>query len=91
MKIQHVPLEWVNHTWPQVSGFLAEALKHAKGDYELEHVRTLVSTGQWMLLVAVKDGEIHGAATLHCFNQPVDRVAFITTTGGKFILDEGTF
>ena len=91
MKIQHVPLEWVNHTWPQVEGFIRDALQYAKGDYEVEHVRTLLSTGQWMLLVAVDGEKIHGAATMHCFNRPVDRVAFITTTGGKFIVDPDTF
>ena len=91
MKIQHVPLEWVNHTWPQVEGFIRDSLEHAKGDYEVEHVRTLVSTGQWLLLVAVDGEKIHGAATVHCLNRPVDRVAFITTTGGKFILDPDTF
>ena len=91
MNIQHVPLEWVNHTWPQVEGFIRDSLEHAKDDYDIEHVRTLVCTGQWLLLVAVDDGKIHGAATMHCFNQPVNRVAFITTTGGKLILDPDTF
>lgn len=28
---------------------------------------------------------------MHCFNQPVDRVAFITSTGGKFIVNSDTF
>jgi hypothetical protein len=28
---------------------------------------------------------------MHCLNRPVDRVAFVTTTGGKFILDADTF
>jgi hypothetical protein len=91
MKGQPVPLEWVNHTWPLVEGFLAPAMKHGKGDYELEHVRTLVSTGAWTMLVVVDDeGVIHGVVTLHCFNRPVDRVAFVTTTAGKFIMSEDT-
>jgi hypothetical protein len=91
MKIQHVPLEWVNHTWPMVKDFITDALEQSKGDYTTEHVQALVSSGQWTLLVAVDDEKIHGAATMHCLNRPVDRVAFITTTGGKFILDTDTF
>lgn len=87
MKLQHVPLEWVPAVWPKVEDFLIAALEYAKGDYDIEHVRVLVSTGQWMLLVAVDGEKIHGAATMHCFNRAVDRVAFVTTTGGKFILD----
>jgi hypothetical protein len=91
MKIQHVPLEWVNHTWPMVKDFITEALVQSKGDYTTEHVQVLVSSGQWVLLVAVDDEKIHGAATMHCFNRPTDRVAFVTTTSGKFILDDDTF
>ena len=91
MKIQHVPLEWVNHTWPMVKDFITDALEQSKGDYTTEHVQALVSSGQWTLLVAVDGEKIHGAATMHCLNRPVDRVAFITTTGGKFILDTDTF
>ncbi len=91
MKIQQVPLEWVNHTWPVVKHFIEDALEHAKGDYTVDHVQSLVSSGQWVLLVAVDDEKIHGAATMHCFNRPTDRVAFVTTTSGKFILDQDTF
>jgi hypothetical protein len=91
MKIQQVPLEWVNHTWPMVERFIVDALEHSKGDYTVGHVQSLVSSGQWVLLVAVDGEQIHGAATMHCFNRPTDRVAFVTTTGGKFILDQDTF
>jgi hypothetical protein len=91
MNVQHVPLEWVHRTWPQVEAFISDALEHSKGDYSLEHVKAYVTSGQWLLLVA-SDGEtIHGAATLYCFNRPADRVAFVTTTGGKFVIDDSTF
>jgi hypothetical protein len=91
MIIQRVSVEWVNHTWPLVKGFLEEALEHAKGEYTIDHIQAFVASGEWTLLVAVEDGTIHGAATMHCFNRPTDRVAFVTTTGGKFILDQDTF
>jgi hypothetical protein len=91
MIIQRVSAEWVNHTWPLVKGFIEEALEHAKGEYTVEHVQALVASGTWTLLVAVDDGTIHGAATMYCFNRPTDRVAFVTTTSGKFILDQDTF
>jgi hypothetical protein len=91
MKVQPVPIEWVNHTWPMVEGFIAEALAYSKGEYTVDHVQSLVSSGQWVLLVAVDGEKIHGAATMYCFNRPTDRVAFVTTTSGKFILDQDTF
>jgi hypothetical protein len=92
MKIQHVTLEWVHHTWNMVEGFIASALEHAKGDYTLDQVKQYVSSGQWLLLVAVnEDNKIQGAATVDFFNRPNDRVAFIVTMGGKLITNPDTF
>ena len=73
-----------------VKDFIADALEHAKGDYTLDHVQSLVSSGAWTLVVGVEDDIIHGAATVSIFNRPADRVAFITTTGGKLVIDEQT-
>ena len=73
-----------------VSAFIEDALKHAKGDYTLDHVQSLLSAGEWTLVVGVEGEVIHGAATISIFNRPADRVAFITTTGGKLVIDEQT-
>ena len=91
MNLQVVPVQWVHRTWPMVSAFIEDALKHAKGDYTLDHVQFLLSTGEWTLVVGVEDGVIHGAATVSLFNRPTDRVAFITTIGGKLVIDDSTF
>ncbi len=92
MKIQHVPVEWVNSTWGMVEEFVASALEHAKGDYTVDQVKTFLSQGRWLLLVAVdNDNKIHGAATIDFFNRPNDRVAFIVTMGGKLITNPDTF
>lgn len=91
MNLQVVPVQWVHRTWPMVSAFIEDALKHAKGDYTLDHVQSLLSTGEWTLVVGVEDGVIHGAATVSLFNRPTDRVAFITTIGGKLVIDDSTF
>lgn len=90
MNLQVVPVQWVHRTWPMVEGFIADALEHAKGDYTLDHVQSLLSTGEWTLVVGVEGEVIHGAATVSVFNRPADRVAFITTTGGKLVIDEQT-
>jgi len=94
MKIQHVPLEYVHQVWPKVVGFLDAALTQQKGeaDYTLEQVRTLLTLGQWVLLVFVADdGVIKGAATVHVFNRPSHRVAFITYLGGRNITNLGVY
>jgi len=91
MKIQYVPLEWVNYTWDKVEGFISSALEHADGDYTADQVKTLVTLGQWVLVVAVDNGSIEGAATISFVNRPNDRVAFVTTIGGKLISSADTF
>ena len=90
MNLQVVPVQWVHRTWPMVSAFIADALEQSKGDYTLDHVQSLLSTGEWTLVVGVEDEVIHGAATISFFNRPSARVAFITTTGGKLVIDEQT-
>jgi hypothetical protein len=91
VKIQHVTLEWVNRIWADVEPFIESALKHACGEYTVGNVQTLVTSGQWMLIVAVEDEKIVGAATVNFFNRPSDRVAFVTAIGGRLISSPDTF
>jgi hypothetical protein len=91
MKVQHVPLEWVNQVWPQVAGFIESALDYSNGDYTVDQVRTLVTTGQWTLAIVTNEGRIEGALTISFFNRPNDRVAFVTAIGGKLISTPDTF
>jgi hypothetical protein len=91
MIIERVNTSHIHHVWPMVEGFLSSALEHSKGDYTLEQVKTLVAMGNWTLLVAVDDNGVQGAATVDFFNRPDDRVAFLTTIGGKLISSPETF
>jgi hypothetical protein len=92
MKVQHVPLEWVNRTWDMVEEYIQSALNHAKGDYTIEQVKTYLTQGSWTLLVATDDeNKIHGAAVVNFYNRPNDRVAFVVTIGGKLITSKDTF
>jgi hypothetical protein len=91
MKIQHVNLEYVNQVWPKVEDYIKWALDY-QTDYTIEHVKTFVTTGAWVLLVAVDDaGEIKGACAIQFFNRPNDRVAFVVSMGGKLITNKETF
>jgi len=93
MKVQHVPIQYVNQTWDTVSGFLQAAIEQQTGDkdYTLDQVQSYVTGGQWVLLVAVEDDKIVGAATVNLFNRPNYRVAFITYIGGRLIVSEDSF
>ncbi len=91
MRIERVDAGHVHQVWPLVEGHITSALEHAKGDYTLESVKVLLATGQWLLIVAVNDEGVQGAATVLFTSRPHDRVAFITTIGGKLISSEETF
>jgi len=92
MNIQHVPIEFRHQIWASVEPFLNAELEHAQGDYTIEQIHMLVTTGQWMLVVAVDDdNKIHGAMTINFVTRPNDRVAFVTNVGGKFIIDQDTY
>jgi hypothetical protein len=92
MKIQYVPLEYVSQTWPLVEQYISSALEHGHGEYTTEQVKVYLVTGQWTLYVAVDDaGALHGAGTVCFNNMPNDRVAFVTTIGGRLFTSQDTW
>ena len=94
MKIQPVPLEYVNQTWPLVEQYVASALNEGDSSeplYNVHHVRGYVVSGSWLLCVAVdEDNNICGAGTISFANHPMHRVAFVTTVGGRLISNRDT-
>jgi hypothetical protein len=79
---------FVSQTWNLVSRFIGDALEYSD-DYSLDQVKVYLTNGQWQLIVALDDlGQIKGCCTVTFHSYPNDRVAFITTIGGKFISDK---
>lgn len=90
MQLQQVPLEWAPKVWGQVSHFFVAAVTHAQGDYSLDHMQTMVCTGQWLLVVVTEAEQIHGAIVVSVFNRPAARVGFVHALGGKGIVTDNT-
>ena len=91
MQVQRVDIAHVNQVWHLVEPYIADAMEYSCGDYTVDQVKTLVVMGHWTLLVAVDDDGVKGAATVSFSNRPSDRVAFITSIGGKLISNPDTF
>lgn len=91
MKLQPVPLEWVNRTWAAVEPFIESAAVHSNDDYTTDQIRTLLTTGVWHLIVITDGATIHGAITVSLFNRPNARVAFVTAIGGRLVVSKDTF
>lgn len=86
LTVRHIPQQFVAQSWPLVEEFIAAAEKFNGGDHSIDHIKTYLSLGHWILVAAVdEDGVAHGAATLSFSQYPNDRVAFITYMGGNMI------
>lgn len=92
--VKPVPIEYVNRTWPMVAHYIQDALEQGvSGEwmYNISHIQGYVTSGQWILLVAVDEqNNIHGAGTLSIYNQPLHRIAFVTAVGGRLISNRDT-
>jgi hypothetical protein len=91
IEVQRVPLEWVPRTWPLVAPFISDGVAFAADGLTEDEVRVHVFDGRWVLFVAVEHGTIRGACAVELFNRGRDRVAFVTTIGGKFISGRDVF
>jgi hypothetical protein len=91
MKIQTVGVEYIAQIWSTIAPYIDRALQYTN-DYNLDQVKVFLTTGSWVLLVAVDDlQQIHGVATVAFQNGVNDRTAIITTTGGKNIVNNNVF
>lgn len=92
LTVRPVDANHIQQVWPMVEGFIQDSMDKG-GDfpdwyagYNTSHVQLFLTSGQWMLLVAVdEESKIHGAMTISFISYPLHRVAFVTSTGGKFI------
>jgi len=98
MRITTVEPNHIHQSWPLVEPFIKSAM--AEGalygeeyrDYNLSHIKQFVTSGQWLLIVAVDDdNNVHGAATVSFLNTPNHRNAIVTSTGGRLITNKDTF
>jgi hypothetical protein len=86
LTVKHIPVQFIAQTWPLVEKYIVDAQQYGGDDYTVEQVKVYLSSGQWVLIVAVDElGVIHGAATSTFINYPNDRVAFITFIGGSLV------
>ena len=92
LKVQQVPLEYVNQVWDKVEGYLTAALEYSSGDYSINDLKVMVVQGSWQLIVATdEENTIHGALVVFYFNRPADRVGFVVAIGGKLVSNRATW
>jgi hypothetical protein len=88
LNLRIVPTTHIQQTWNEVDKMLASALVHSGGEYNLDQLKVMLVEGRQVLLVLVDDdNKIQTAFTVEWINHPNDRIAFMTTIGGKTDLD----
>ena len=92
--IRPVELQYVHQVWPLIEKYILSALEteyEVSPMYSIAHVQNYISSGEWLLCVAIdKNNEIKGAGTILFYNQPLHRIAFVTTCGGRLICNKDT-
>ena len=92
LKVQQVPLEYVNRLWPSVEHYIEDAMEYSSGDYTAKEIRVMVSQGSWGLIVATDDNnDLHGALVISYFNRPSERVGYVVAIGGKLVSNKATW
>jgi hypothetical protein len=88
IQVQYINPMYVHQVWHLVEPFLAKGLVRSGGEYTVDQLKVYLASGEQQLLIATEDGQINGAATVQFINYPNERVAFITSVGGKMIANQ---
>ncbi len=91
MIIQQVNPSYVCQIWPMVGEMLANALKYSGGEYNIDQLKAMLSSGAKTLLVADDNGTIKGAAAISLDKWPNDNICFIMAIGGRLITSADMF
>ena len=83
--VKRITPDFVAQRWDEVKDYIASALVYAENDYSLDQVKVFLVNNSWLLLGVYDDNVIKGAITVSFIGMPNDRIAFITTIGGKHI------
>lgn len=88
-RVEIVPPQFVYHLWDQVEPLLEKGLGRSGGEYSVEHLKVYLTQGTQMLVVIIdEDNKVHGAVSVLFTNYPNERVAFITSVGGRALTDK---
>jgi hypothetical protein len=85
-RIELVNPNHVYHVWDKVEKHLEDGLTRSGGEYNVHHLKQYLTSGQQTLLIFIdEENNIHGAIAIEFTNFPNNRVAYVTSMGGKYI------
>ena len=88
--IRQIPTELTYQFLPLVKHHLEAGLAHSDVNYE--QARVYLTSGSWVLLIALDEQEqLLGAYTLTFSNTPSDRIAIIASASGRGLASQSAF
>ena len=88
-RLEVVSPNHIYYVWDKVKDYLASGLELSGGEYNVDHLKLYLTSGQQTLLIVIDDEQkIHGAFTIEITNFPNERIAFTTSVGGKAITEQ---
>lgn len=88
MNLRPVDPRYIAQLWPKIGNMLSKALDTGAGEYNADQLKVMLVNGNQVLLVVEKDEQIKGAFTIAFENYPNDRIAFVTSVGGRAMCDQ---
>jgi hypothetical protein len=87
-ELQVVPTAYIQQVWATVEKYLADGLVQSGGEYNVDQLKVFLTQGSQVLLIVTNADKIIGAFSIVFENYPNDRIAFITSVGGRMIADK---
>lgn len=83
-RVELVNPNHVYHVWDKVEKYLEGGLSKSGGEYNIHHLKQYLTSGQQTLLIIIdNEHNIHGAIAIEFINFPNERIAYITSVGGR--------
>lgn len=91
MILRQVNPAYVCQMWHQVCDMLENALKYSGGEYNIDQLKAMLSSGAKTLLIADDNGTVKGAAAISLDRWPNDHICFVMAIGGRLITSKEMF
>ena len=86
MIVSRIPPTRIAQLWEQIEPFLKDGIKFAGDDYTIDQIKVFLTLDQWLLVGFWEENNLCGAISVAFSNMPNDRIAFITSMGGRTLI-----
>jgi hypothetical protein len=87
MKVKLIDSKSIVGIWADIKPYIERALEHTD-DYTAEQCKVFLTNGSWCLVVITNEDKLCGVITVFVENGVNHRTAFITTIGGRGIINK---